>query len=101
MAQTDMAFELDTSFMDEAASSCQDLAEKMKTLKYDLEREKETLMWSWSGEGRNEFEKQFRRMLQQLSDVTESLWEMGEQILEAEEAYIQADTNAAKQLEGK
>lgn len=96
MAQSD--FELDTSSMDTAAGKCQDLAEKMKDLKYDLEGEKESLMWSWSGEGGNEFEKQFRRLLQQLSDITESLWEMGEEILEAEEAYIQADTNAAKQV---
>lgn len=89
-------FVLDTKRMDEAAKNCQKLSDKMKNLKEDLEAAEKDLLFSWKGKGRNEFEKQFRLLKQQLGDVSETLMETGEKILTAEQSYIQADTNAAK-----
>lgn len=93
-------FVLNTESMDEAAKSCQILSDKMKTLKDDLISAETSLLSCWSGKGRNAFEKQFRLLKNQLGDITDTLMEAGEKILTAEQSYIQADTNAAKQLDG-
>lgn len=93
-------FELNTESMDAAAKSCQDLGDKMKTLKDDLVSAETALLSCWYGRGRNAFEKQFRLLKSQLGDITDTLMETGEKILTAEQSYIQADTDAAKQLDG-
>ena len=93
-------FVLNTESMDEAANSCQELSDKMKTLKDDLISAETALLSCWSGKGRNAFEKQFRLLKNQLGDITDTLMETGEKILTAEQSYIQADTDAAKQLDG-
>lgn len=89
-------FVLNTESMDDAAESCQKLGDKMKSLKDDLISAETALLSCWSGKGRNEFEKQFRLLKDQLGDITDTLMETGEKILTAEQSYIQADTNAAK-----
>lgn len=93
-------FVLNTSSMDDAADGCQKLAEKMRGIKQELTSSKDSLIFYWEGKGCNEFEKQYRLLLQQLSDITDNLWETAEKILSAEEAYIQTDTDAAKALDG-
>ncbi len=93
-------FVLNTRSMDTSAKSCQELAERMKTLKDELNAEKDNILFFWEGKGCNEFEKQYRLLVQQLSDITDNLWDTGEKILTAEQDYIQADTNAAKALDG-
>lgn len=94
-------FTLDTSNMDVAAGSCERLAEKMEAFKADLDAKKNELLSHWEGKGRNEFEKQYRILTSQLKDISENLWITKQDILTAEESYIQADTDAAKKLEGK
>lgn len=98
---SDGDFQLDTSGMSMVADQCKQLAEQMSTLKDDLVSAKDALLWTWVGEGRNEYEKQFRLLVQQFSDIIGDTWNMYEKLLSAEENYLQADTNAAKQLEGK
>lgn len=93
-------FELNTSSMDKSAEGCHKLAELMQELKVKLNTEKNNALFYWSGKGCNEFQKQYRLLVQQLTDITDNLWETAERILAAEEAYIQTDTNAAKQLDG-
>lgn len=93
-------FVLDTSSMDAAASKCQELSHKMKLLKDELINEETKLLFCWEGKGRNEFEKQFRLLKNQLGDISDTLMETGEKILNAEQSYIQTDTDAAKSLEG-
>lgn len=94
-------FQLDTSGMSKVADQCKQLAERMRSLKDDLVSAKDALLWTWVGEGRNEYEKQFRLLVQQFSDIIGDTWNMYEKLLSAEESYLQADTDAAKQLEGK
>ena len=93
-------FKLNTKTMDSAAGSCQELAEDMKSLKDELTEAKSNLMFSWQGKACNEFQKQFRLLVQQLDDVTTNLWETAERILDCQEAYFQTDTNTAKQMDG-
>ena len=94
-------FKLYTGSMDAAASACQQLGDKTKQLKDDLTNAETTLLFYWEGKGRNEFEKQFRLLKEQLGDISTTLMETAEKILTAEQTYLQADTDAAKALDGK
>lgn len=94
-------FNLKTESMGKAAEKCKIMAEKMRGLKDELVRAKDSLLSVWVGEGRNAFEKQFRLLLQQFSDIIDDTWDMYEEIIREEGEYIQADTDAAKKLDGK
>ena len=93
-------FELNTESMAKTAEQCKAMADKMSALRAELREAKDALLFTWSGEGRNEFEKQFRLLDQQFSDIVDDTLNMYEEILAKEEAYIQADTDAANQMEG-
>ena len=94
-------FELSTAAMDQAAQECRLMAQRMRDLEQELRREKTRMVFSWKGNGCNAFEMQFRILLQQLSDITQNLWDKGEEIISAQQAYLQADVDAAKRLAGK
>ena len=93
------AFKLDTSNMSGIAEKCETLAEKMRTLKQDLDNSKVGLIEQWHGEGSNMFQKKYHYLAQQLKDLSEDLYEIAECIRKAEDAYIQADMDAAKVLD--
>lgn len=97
---TQAEFELDTKKMSSIAEQCKELAEKMRDLRSDLEKQKDKLMFSWAGYGRNEFEKQYRVLNQQFSDIIDDTWEMFENLIAAEEKYIEADVKAQKAIDG-
>lgn len=97
---TQAEFELDTKHMSSAADHCKQLAEKMRDLRSDLEKAKNELLFTWVGYGRDEFEKQYRVLNQQFSDIIEDTKDMYEDLIAAEEAYIQADVDAQKKLDG-
>lgn len=94
-------FSLDTSNFDSAIKKARELAEKMGALRDEMDGAKNNLMFSWAGKGRNTFEKKYRLFSQQFADLKDDLYEIAENLLEVEEKYIQADTDAAKSLDGK
>lgn len=93
-------FKLDTSNFASTAKSCQELYQRLQDYRNELEHAKNALLATWAGEGRNEFEKQYRLLNQQFSDIIDDTKDMYEKIISAEESYIQADTDAAKQESG-
>ncbi len=93
-------FKLYTGSMDEAAKHCQTLSEGMLSLKNDLMDAETGLLSYWYGKGRNEFEKKFRLLKGQIGDISDSLMQTAENILAAEQAYIQTDTDLAKEEDG-
>lgn len=95
------SFSLDTSNFDAVIEKARTLADKMATLRNEMDGLKSNLMFSWAGNGRNTFEKKYRLFSQQFGDLKDDLYEIAESLLEIEEKYIQADTNAAKALDGK
>lgn len=94
-------FSLDTSNFDAVIEKARTLADKMATLRNEMDGLKNNLMFSWAGKGRNTFEKKYRLFSQQFGDLKDDLYEIAESLLEIEEKYIQADTDAAKALDGK
>lgn len=95
------SFSLDTSNFDAVIEKARTLADKMATLRNEMDGLKSNLMFSWAGNGRNTFEKKYRLFSQQFGDLKDDLYEIAESLLEIEEKYIQADTDAAKALDGK
>lgn len=93
-------FKLDTSNMASTANSCKALYEQLQNLRNQLESAKNSLLFTWAGEGRNEFEKQYRLLNQQFSDIIDDTKDMYEKLISAEETYIQTDTNNAKKEAG-
>jgi len=51
----------------------------------------DTLLGTWDGEGRNQFETQYTLMEQQLKDISDVLYEIYEALVDAQAAYIDAD----------
>ncbi len=93
-------FTLDTSNMSSVAESCKNLAERMRKLKQDLDNAKIDAVTKWAGDGCNMFQKKYHYLIQQLSDITDDLFDISESIYNAEDSYIQADMDAAKTMDG-
>lgn len=93
-------FSLDTSNFASVISKADSLADKMATLKNDLDGLKNDLMFSWAGKGRNTFEKKYRLLSQQFGDLKEDLREIAEGLKNMEQEYIQADVDLSKALDG-
>ena len=98
---SDEEFELDTKNFEDLITKARNLADKMSDLKNSLDGQKNSLMFSWAGDGRDTFEKKYYLLSQQLGDLTTSLYEVVEGLIATEEAYIQADVDLAKTLDGK
>lgn len=86
--------------MNSVAGKCEKLAEKMRTLKQNLDNSQVNLIENWHGKGSNMFQKKYHYLAQQLKDLSEELYEIANAIRDAEDAYIQADMDAAKAMDG-
>lgn len=93
-------FYLDVSAFDDAIENTKELAKKLQETKEDLDREKNNLIATWIGEGRNKFEAKYGVLTRQLGDIKDDLYQIAEDLLACAEAYIQADTNLAKTQDG-
>ena len=93
-------FVLDTTNFSSVAHHCQDLANKMRQLKQDLDNGKVEVLTSWEGKGSKAFQKKYHFLIQQLGDVTDELFDIAESIWNAEDSYIQTDMDAAKSMDG-
>ncbi len=93
-------FKLNTQKFNDTAERIKTLIDKMQNHKNELDRCKNNLLNNWTGKGRNEFEKQFNILFHQFTDMFDDTWTMYKNIIAAENAYIQADVDAAKQIDG-
>lgn len=93
-------FKLDTSAFTESAQAAKKLAETLEEAIADADKAINNLYDVWAGKGRNEFEKKYKIFEQQVADIRTGLWDLYDDIVTAEEKYIQADTDAAKTMDG-
>lgn len=93
-------FKLDTSSFAECANASKKLAEELENAMLACDKSIDSLYFSWSGKARNEFEKKYKIFEHQVTDIKNALWDLYEDIVAAEESYIQADTDAAKAMDG-
>lgn len=94
-------FTLNLKAFDSTIQQFQSLAnfssELQATFKHILERATD----GWVGQSRKEFENKAYMLFQQCSDISEALFEVGETLLKSSEAYMQADVDLAKTMDGK
>lgn len=94
------SFYLDTKNMDAIIAKVQSIAKTMESSKQDYQQKILNLTIHWEGDSRVMFDKKSAQLLRTLTDVSQSFFEIGEDLLEASEAYMQADTNLAKTKDG-
>ena len=94
-------FYLDTKNMDSVIHKVQAIAKMMQTCKEDYREAVTKYTEGWVGKGRNMFDRKSAQLMQTLTDVSQSFYDIGEELLAASEAYIQVDTENAKAADGK
>lgn len=56
------------------------------------------LIASWYGEGRKEFEKDYSTIYQQLTDISEVMYDLYDALVDADATYVKTDKEIAKGL---
>ena len=98
MGSTD--FYLDTRNMDAIITQVQKIAEVMETTKENYRKTITSLTVNWDGKSRNMFDKKSAQLLRTLTDISQSFYDIGEELLAASQAYMEVDTQNAKTLDG-
>lgn len=98
MGSTD--FYLDTRNMDAIITQVQKIAEIMETTKENYRKTITPLTVNWDGKSRNMFDKKSAQLLRTLTDISQSFYDIGEELLAASQAYMEVDTQNAKTLDG-
>lgn len=98
MGSTD--FYLDTRNMDAIITQVQKIAEIMETTKENYQKTITSLTVNWDGKSRNMFDKKSAQLLRTLTDISQSFYDIGEELLAASQAYMEVDTQNAKTLDG-
>ena len=93
-------FKLDTSAFANSANATKKLAEKLDEVIEKTDNAVDALFDSWAGQGRNAFEKKYHIFERQISDIRTGLWDLYEDIVEAEEKYIETDLKSEKGIDG-
>lgn len=63
-----------------------------------MEKTTVDLLDTWDGKGRNRFETEYEKMKMQLRDISDALYDVYNDLVDATAAYIDGDEAAAKQL---
>ena len=79
-----------TSAFTESAEAAKNLAETLEGAIAKADKAINNLYDVWAGKGRNEFEKKYKIFEQQVADIKNGLWDLYEDIVAAEEGYIQS-----------
>ena len=98
MGSTD--FYLDTRNMDAIITQVQKIAEIMETTIENYRKTITSLTVNWDGKSRNMFDKKSAQLLRTLTDISQSFYDIGEELLAASQAYMEVDTQNAKTLDG-
>ena len=98
MGSTD--FYLDTRNIDAIITQVQKISEIMETTKENYRKTITSLTVNWDGKSRNMFDKKSAQLLRTLTDISQSFYDIGEELLAASQAYMEVDTQNAKTLDG-
>lgn len=93
-------FYLDTQNMDNVIGEIQRLADRLERLRGDFQKAITDVTQDWMGKSRTTFDKKAHMLMQQLTDVSQSLFDMGEELTNAATAYMDYDTQCAKAADG-
>lgn len=97
MADSSNVQHLDTNKFSSTIATFKTGIEEYNRIKTVL-RARPMICFKWQGEGKNQFEKDYNTIYQQLSDIGDIMYELYDALIDAQAAYIQADEEAAKLL---
>lgn len=95
------SFYLDMRNMDAIIAKVQKIAKTMQETKAQYSKDLLDLTDDWKGQSRTMFDKKSAQLLQTLTDVSQSFYEIGEDLLTASQTYMEYDTQLAKSMDGK
>lgn len=90
---------VDVNAINDAALAFSSQIKELEKHKKNVQTATETLLNNWQGEGKDCFEKQYRLLFGQLSDITDSLYNIYDDLVESGKSYVDADEQMKKSME--
>ena len=87
---------LDTKYFSDAAKKAQSLANQMKEVRLQADIAVLALQNNWKGNGYDAFISKFRIYKGQLVNLEDDLFDLGEDIINAEKTYLETDMQLEK-----
>lgn len=89
---------LDTSGFESACKTFEEASRSFTDYVNQLESISESLLDTWEGKGRNQFEYQYKLLKGKLKDISDDLYEIYESLMESELKYVDADEEVAQAI---
>lgn len=80
----------------DAANSINECIKEYKGIIKRITNTTNDLLGSWYGEGKTEFEKDYTTIYQQLSDISDIMYDLYDALVDADATYVQTDEEIAK-----
>lgn len=90
---------LESQYISNAAKKLAVCIKKYDNIVCDIEKSTAQLLADWHGKGKNAFEKDYNTVYRQLKDISDIMYELREQLIDAEATYIKTDEEIAKSFE--
>lgn len=87
---------LDTQKLLDAANEVDDCLKEYKEIIKRISNTTNDLLDSWYGEGKEAFEKDYSTIYQQLSDISDIMYDLYDALVDADATYVQTDEEIAK-----
>lgn len=97
MAYTGVEY-LDTQKLLDAANKVDGCIKEYNEIIKKISTVTSDLIASWYGEGRKEFEKDYSTIYQQLTDISDIMYDLYDSLVDSDATYVQTDEEIAKGL---
>ena len=97
----DSDFYLNTKNMDSVIDKVQKIAQLMETTKQNYRSQLTDQTKEWIGKSRNMFDRRSAELLRTLTDVSQSFYQIAEDLQTAANAYHEQDMLNAKDVDGR
>ncbi len=97
MAYTGVEY-LDTQKLLDAANTVDSCIKEYNRIVKLISTKTTELIESWYGEGRKEFEKDYSTIYQQLTDISDVMYDLYDALVDSDATYVQTDEEIAKGL---
>lgn len=91
--------QLDTKSFNDTISTFQDCIERYEEIEKGVAKSTDALLDSWKGKGRIAFEKNFKQVQLNLSDIREILYSLKDALSSARDSYAMVDSDIGSSLE--
>lgn len=89
---------LDTQKLLDAANELDSCIEQYKNIIKSITSMTDSLLDDWYGEGKKEFEKDYSTIYQQLTDISDIMYDLYDALVDADATYVQTDEDIAKSI---